>query len=138
MLLTEYPCYVVNRVPHKKLDQTAYELCKGYAPNFSLLRMWGCLCKVSLPDFKWQNIGPKTFNFVFIGYAQNNAAYRFMSLNDFSISESRGIEIFWHAFPFKMSDSNIVHKTIHVHDSVPLSASSFVVRISVGEPRRSK
>jgi len=61
-------CYILNRVPHKKLGQTPYELWKGYAQNLSFLRVWGCLAKVSLPDFKWKNIGPKTFNSVFIGY----------------------------------------------------------------------
>jgi len=62
-------CYILNRVPHKKLDQTPYELWKGYAPNLSSLRVWDCLAKVPLPDFKRENIGPKTFDFVFIGYA---------------------------------------------------------------------
>jgi len=39
--------------------------------------------KVPLSDFKWENIGPKTFNSLFIGYAQNSVAYEFMLLNDF-------------------------------------------------------
>jgi len=84
-------CYFLNRVPHKKLDETPHELWKGYAPNLSFLRVWRCLAKVPLPDFKWKNIGPKTFSYVFIGYAQNSTAYRFRSLNDFSISEYRDI-----------------------------------------------
>jgi len=56
--------------------------------------VWGCLAKVPLLDFKQENIGPKTFISVFIGYIQNSVAYRFMSLNDFSISESRDAEFF--------------------------------------------
>ena len=27
--------YILNRIPHKKLDQTPCELWKGYAPNLS-------------------------------------------------------------------------------------------------------
>ena len=80
-------CYILNRVPHKKLDQTPYELWKCYTPNLSFLRAWGCLAKVSLPDFKHENIGPKTFNYVFISYVQNSVAYGFISLNDFSIND---------------------------------------------------
>ena len=73
-----------------------------------------------------------------VGYAQNSATYRFMSLNDFSISESRDAEFFEHVLPLKKNDSTTMHETIPVHDNVPLSKSSFGVRISVDEPRMSK
>jgi len=45
-------CYILNRVPNKKLDETPYELRKGYDPNMSFSRVWECLTKVPLPDFK--------------------------------------------------------------------------------------
>ena len=28
-------CYILNKVPHKKLDKNSYELCKGLAPNLN-------------------------------------------------------------------------------------------------------
>jgi len=59
------------------------------------------LAKVALPSIKQTNIGPKTFDIVFIGYAQNSAAYKFMSLNDYVISEHRDVEFFEHVFPLK-------------------------------------
>jgi len=80
-------CFILNIIPYKKLDQTPYELCKGYVPNLSYLEVWGCLAKVALPSYKRTNIGPKTFDAVFIGYVQNSAAYIFMSLNHYCISE---------------------------------------------------
>jgi len=95
------------------------------------------LAKVPLPDFKRKNIGPKTFDSVFVGYAQNSAAYKFMSLNDFSNSESRDVEFFKHVFPLKKNVSAPVHENIHMADNVPLSASSSRVRNLVDEPRRS-
>jgi len=58
-------CHILNRVPHKKLNKISYELQEGYALN---LRVQGCLAKIALPKFKRENVGPKTFNFVFIGY----------------------------------------------------------------------
>ena len=85
-------CYILNRVPHKRLDKTSYELWKGFVPNLKFLKVQGRLAKVGLPDFKWVNVGSKTFDTVFIGYAQNSVAYRFMSLNDYSICESRAAE----------------------------------------------
>jgi len=32
-------CFILNGVPHKKLDQTPYELWKGYAPNPNYLKV---------------------------------------------------------------------------------------------------
>jgi len=60
-----FACYILNRAAHKKLDQTLYELWKGYALSF--LKVWGRLAKLPLPNFKLKNIGPKTFDSIFIG-----------------------------------------------------------------------
>ncbi|XP_075074800.1 uncharacterized protein LOC142162354 [Nicotiana tabacum] len=49
-------CYVLNRVPHKKLDKTTYELWKGFSPNLKFLKVWGCLAKVGLSEFKQDNV----------------------------------------------------------------------------------
>ncbi|KAA0042223.1 ty1-copia retrotransposon protein [Cucumis melo var. makuwa] len=65
----------VSMIPHKRLDKTTYELWKGHAPNLSYLKVWGCLAKVPLPALKKTTVGPKTFDCIFIGYAQNSAAY---------------------------------------------------------------
>ena len=61
-----------------------------------------------------------------------------MSLNDFSISESRDAEFFEHVFLLKKNGSTTMHETIPMHDNVHLSASNSGVRNSVDEPRRSK
>ena len=61
-----------------------------------------------------------------------------MSLNDFFISESSDAEFFEHVIPLKRGDSTTVYEPVPMHDIVPLSASSYVVRISVDEHRRSK
>jgi len=94
--------------------------------------VWGCLAKVALPSHKRTNIGPKTFDAVFIGYAQNSAAYRFMLLGDYSISEYRDAEFFEHIFSLKKKVPNVVV------DVVNLSASSSDVKDIVTKPRRSK
>jgi len=129
-------CFILNRVPHKKLDQTPYELWKGYAPNLNYLKVWGCLAKVALPSHKRSNIGPKTFDAVFIGYAQNSAAYRFMSLSDFSISEYRDVDFFEYVFPLKRNVSHTVSNVVPEHVNLPVASS--IVRDLGTEPRRSK
>ena len=60
--------------------------------------MCGCLAKAGLPDFKRVNVASKTSDTVFIDYAQNSVAYRLMSLNDYSVCESRDAEFFDHVF----------------------------------------
>ena len=35
-------CYVLNRVPHKNIELTPFELWKGYKPNLRYLRVRGC------------------------------------------------------------------------------------------------
>ena len=40
--------------------------------------MWGCLAKVVVLPPKKVKIGPKTIDCIFIGYAHNSAAYRFL------------------------------------------------------------
>ena len=52
-------CHILNRIPHKKTLKTPYELWKEYIPNLSYLKVWECLAKVGVLDFKSSKIGPK-------------------------------------------------------------------------------
>ncbi|TYK15379.1 ty1-copia retrotransposon protein [Cucumis melo var. makuwa] len=94
-------------VESRTTDLILYELWKGHAPNLSYLKVWGCLAKVPFPALKKSTVGSKTFDCIFIGYAQNSVAYRFMCLNDKTINESRDAEFFEHVFPLKQSLSSI-------------------------------
>jgi len=98
--------------------------------------VWECLAKVALPSYKRTNIGPKTFDAVFIGYAQNSAAYRFMSLNDYVIFEHRDAEFFEHVFSLKRGVTDVA--SINPSISVKLLDSSSNDRILESEPIRSK
>lgn len=51
---------------------------KGRAPNLKYLKVRGCLAKVSIPNFKRDEIGPKTVDSIFISYAYQSAAYIFL------------------------------------------------------------
>ena len=42
------------------------------------MKVWGCLAKVVVPNPKNVKIGPKTVDYVFIGYANNSSAYWFL------------------------------------------------------------
>ena len=125
--------HILNKVPHKKLDKTPYELWKGHPPNLKLTKVWGCLAKVGLPSFKVDGIGSKTFDVVMIGYAENSSAYHFMCLGDRSLCEYRDAVFFEHVFPLKKN--NIQSGT---SSSTIASSSLSLPDIHNDEPRRSK
>ena len=100
-------CFLQNRIPHKKTQKTPYELWKGFVPNLNYLKVWGCLAKVLLPDFKKRKIGSKTSDCLFIGYAQQSVAYRFLVLKSDildrnTIVETKDAEFFENVYPLKV------------------------------------
>ena len=100
--------YILNKLPHKKLDKTSYSLWKGRSPSYEYLKVWGCLAKVMVPISKRIKIGPKTIDCIFIGYAINSSAYRFLvhkydipDIHANTIIELRNVSFFENIFPSK-------------------------------------
>jgi len=60
---------------------------KNRSPNLDHLKVWGCLAKVKIPENKRKKIGPKIVDRIFIGYASDNNANKFLIIN----SEISGI-----------------------------------------------
>ena len=85
-------CHLHNRIPYNKTGQTPYELWKGHAPNLKYLKVWGCLDKIMLPDPKKRKPGSKTYDCMFIGYASNSVAYRFLVLKSDVLERNTIIE----------------------------------------------
>ena len=48
--------------------------------------MWGFLAKVAVPPSKKVKVGPKTIDCIFIGYAHNSVACRFL-VHELNISD---------------------------------------------------
>ena len=70
--------------------------------------MLGCLAKVVVPLPKKVKIGSKTIDCIFMGYAHNSAAYRFLvhesnilDIHKNMIMESRNASFFEDVFPCK-------------------------------------
>ena len=105
-LLSSY--FIINRIPVKDSGKIPYEFWKGKAPNLNFFKVWGCLAKVNISEPKKKKLGSKTIDTVFIGYAQNSNAYRFLMIkSDISninfnlILEARDASFFEDIFPFK-------------------------------------
>ena len=41
----------------------------------------GCLAKVNIPIYKKKKIGPKTVDYVFVGYSLHSTTYRLLVVN---------------------------------------------------------
>uniref|UniRef100_A0A2N9HZD6 Integrase catalytic domain-containing protein n=1 Tax=Fagus sylvatica TaxID=28930 RepID=A0A2N9HZD6_FAGSY len=128
-------CHVLNRVPHKRIRKTPYELWEGRTPNLGYFKVWGCLAKVGIPEPQREKIGPKTKDSVFIGYAENSTAYRCLVLQTNTIVETRDADFFEQIFPMK--------KTRFSNESLPVtpqvrSISTLDESHSTQELRRSK
>ena len=139
--------YLLNRIPRKDEDKTPFELFKGRAPTYKHLRVWGCLAKVMVPAPKQVTIGPKTVDAIFIGYAHNSNAYRFLvhksdnsRVHKNTILESRNATFLEHVFPMKSSeDIGTSKRTREPEDNIDTETTdSQSKEIEDEEPRRSK
>jgi len=105
--------YVLNKVPHNKLEKTPYELWKGRKSSYKYLKVWVCLTKLTILNLKLVKIGPKTVDCVFIGYTYNSSAYRFLvyksnikNIHPNIIMESRNATFFKDVFTLKEAQKN--------------------------------
>jgi hypothetical protein len=71
-------CHIQNKVSHKKIDKTLYELWECHKPSLGYLKVWECLTKFMLPEPKKRKLGSRTCDCAFIGYACNNSCCRFL------------------------------------------------------------
>ena len=137
-------CHLQNRISYKKTGKTTYELWKGHESNLKYLKVWGCLSKVMLPDPKKRKIESKTYDCMFIEYASNSAAYRFIVLKSDvlesnNIIETKNAEFFEHIFPLSEQISHtptIVDAEKSYDEHVPTSVDD--MESSHDELRRSK
>ena len=141
--------HILNKLLHKKLDKTPYELWKGTKPSYKFLKVWGCLAKATVPDPKNIKIEPKTIDCVFIGYAINSSAYRFLvhksdnpEIHVNTIIESRNATFFENIFPWKIAqEQSSLKRTYDDFNSSHKESNDNSVdqeHVQEIEPRRSK
>ena len=107
--------------------------------------MWGCLAKVAVSIPKKVKIGPKTVDCVFIGYAYNSSAYRFLihksdipDMHMNTIIEYRNALFFEEMFSYKPTqETNSLKRNLESTSSTSHDQELMEERNKV-EPRRSK
>nr|KAJ0188051.1 hypothetical protein LSAT_V11C900477710 [Lactuca sativa] len=119
-------CMITSRV----IPTRPYELWKGRKPNLDYLKVWGCVAYYRTPNPKRTKLGARANKSIFIGYAQNNKAYRLLDIDSGVVVESRDVEFF--EDKFSRDEENSSHTT-------PTSTSREILPPPpiVDEPRRS-
>ena len=87
----------------------------------------GCLAKISVPITKKRNLGPKTVDCVFLGYAIHSVGYRFLivksGVSDMhvgTIMESRDATFFENIFPKRDETSSSRQEFIEDSSAEPI------------------
>jgi hypothetical protein len=116
-------CHVLNRVPTKNKKITPFEEWEKKRLNLSYMHTWGCLAKMNVPINKKRKVGPKTVDYVFLGYAIHSVGYRFLIINSEisdmhvgTIMESRDATFFGNEFPMKTTPSTTGHESVIPHE----------------------
>uniref|UniRef100_A0A2N9GQ28 Reverse transcriptase Ty1/copia-type domain-containing protein n=1 Tax=Fagus sylvatica TaxID=28930 RepID=A0A2N9GQ28_FAGSY len=133
--------YTINRIPspttHKK---SPFELLYGKLPDYSSLRVFGCVCFVSLPSHERNKLEPRSRLCCFLGYGISQKGFRCYDPISRRLRISRHVEFWEHQtfssrqhFPFISSsmtpiftDPSIDLYPDPVRDSAPPPSSSDV------------
>jgi hypothetical protein len=68
--------YTINRVPSATIhNKTPFELIHGKVPNYSLLRVFGCVCFVTLLTHERTKLEPRSRLCCLIGYGLTQKGY---------------------------------------------------------------
>ncbi|KAJ9557005.1 hypothetical protein OSB04_011619 [Centaurea solstitialis] len=123
-------CHIHNRITSRVIPTSPYELWKGRKPEIDYMKVWGCVAYYRTPDPKRSKLGDRAIKSIFVGYAMNSAAYRFLDNESGVIVESRDADFFEDKFLKDSENTNPI--------SVP-STSRDVPEPSrnIEEPRRS-
>jgi hypothetical protein len=69
--------YTINCVPSPTIhNKTQFELFHGKVPNYSLLRVFCCVCFVTLPTHERTKLEPRSRLYCFLSYGLTQKGYR--------------------------------------------------------------
>jgi transposase InsO family protein len=87
--------YIINRYPSPVIQNTTpYERLFGTAPNYSLLKVFGCVCFVLLQPHERTKLQPRSQLCCFLGYGLEEKGYRCYDAVAKHLRVSRHV-VFW-------------------------------------------
>lgn len=98
--------YLINRLPSVSLNNCSpFELLYHTSPDYSLLKVFGCLCFPWLKPYASHKLAPTSTPCVFLGYHPSVKGYRCLDPQTGHIHLSRHVTFHEHEFPFSSSTS---------------------------------
>lgn len=93
--------YLINRMPSKTLDMDSpYLRLFGTSPNYSKLRVFGCLCYPWLRPYTANKLEPRSTPCVFFGYSLTQSAFLCFDPVSSRLFVSRHVHFVERQFPF--------------------------------------
>lgn len=92
----------MNRLPSQVLNwKTPYELLYGKIPDYSFLRIFGCLAYATNSGIHKSKFEPRAQKCIFIGFSPGQKAYKLYNLDTEKILVSRDVVFYEDIFPFQ-------------------------------------
>ena len=109
--------YLINRTPSPIIEnKTPFELLHKQNPNFSILKVFGCLSYDST-NLPCQKFDVHARRGVFLGYQIGTKRYLILDLSNREIFVSRNVLFNETVFPF--TKINLVHQPINTQPTIP-------------------
>ncbi|KAG7574150.1 Integrase catalytic core [Arabidopsis suecica] len=101
--------FLINRLPTPLLkDKSPFEVLTHKMPDFSGLRVFGCLCYSSTSTKNRNKFQPRAKACVFLGYPPGVKGYRLLDLETNVIYVSRNVVFHENIFPFAKGESTVM------------------------------
>jgi hypothetical protein len=117
--------YLINYTPTPLLSgQSPYEFLFSHKPNYSHLRVFGCLCYASVLPRSKDKFSERATSCLFIGYPYGHKGYKVYDLHTHKSFISRDVVFSEHIFPYN-------HQHLPSHS---LPSQSMIVPIPLPVP----
>ncbi|KAJ0522439.1 putative RNA-directed DNA polymerase [Helianthus annuus] len=99
--------YLINRMPSRNNSNISpFEHLFKHKPDFSFLRVFGCLCFPYLRPYNPHKMDLRSTPCIFLGYSTSHHGYRCFDPESDRIYIARHVRFIEHVFPFSKQTSN--------------------------------